>query len=170
MTGVDLLLRLIPSGLTALGVGLLTLSMGRSWCGVAAPRLALSRAEQRRVRQAVAELAASLHFHLDCGASLSTAWLLALDEHAADSGLLWQRLRVHRDLLTIEGPEAYLRTVAAELSSPELRRLLGRVREEHRHQNRDTGSGLLNFKSGGDYQCDLCMAPTRVAPPNGSWA
>lgn len=168
MTGVDLLLRLIPSGLTALGVGLLTLSMGQSWFGAPAPRRALSRAEQRRVRQAVADLTTSLRFYLDGGASLSTALLLTLDEHAADPGLLWQRLRAHRDTLTLEGPEALLRIMAAELASPELRRLVRRIPAEFRYQKRATAPRTLNFTSEGGFQCDFCMAPTRAAPPNGS--
>jgi len=113
--GGALLLRLVLSVLMALGVGLLTLAL-------------FSGVEQRQMRQAVAALAESVRFHVDSGLSLSTALLLVLDERAADPGWLWQQLRAHRDLLTLEGPEALLRAVAAEGNLPEVHDLLRNVR------------------------------------------
>ena len=110
-----MLLRLLPAALTALGVGCLT----HAW---------LSGADRHQVRQAVADLSAELRWHLGCGASPHTAWLLALDAHAADSGRLWQQLRAHRNVLALAGPEALLHAVAATGNIPELRHLLRYIR------------------------------------------
>jgi len=84
------------------------------------------RAGQRQIRQEVLELLETLRLYGALAPTPGAALALALAE--ARPGQLWARLRAHREVLALAGPEALLRTVAGEVASPELRRLVSRVR------------------------------------------
>ena len=78
-------------------------------------------------RQQIAELIEDLRLRLAFSGTLGAALALIADE-AERSGVVMARLRLHRDRLALEGPEAVLQRLADELRSRELRLLLARVR------------------------------------------
>jgi hypothetical protein len=79
-----------------------------------------------RIRQEVTDLVETLRLYLAFAPTPGTALAVALGEER--EGVLWQRLYVHRDVLTLEGPEALLQRVATEVDSADLRRLVARIR------------------------------------------
>jgi len=78
-------------------------------------------------RQQIAELIEDLRLRLAFSGTLGAALALIVDD-ADRSGVVMDRLRLHRDRLALEGPEAVLQRLADELRSRELRLLLARVR------------------------------------------
>ncbi len=84
------------------------------------------RAGKQQVRREVAELVESLRLYLAVASSPGAALTLALNEERA--GIVWRRLRRHRDILYLSGIEAVLSRVAVEVDSPDLHRLLARLR------------------------------------------
>ncbi len=95
-------------------------------------------AAREEVRRQVAELIAEMRLHVaflgSMGAVLGA--LADVDRRARRSGRLregvYERLRLHRDLITLYGPEAALERLAAEFRSGELRMLLRRLRAARR--------------------------------------
>lgn len=95
-------------------------------------------AARREVRRQVAELIAEMRLHVaflgSMGAVLGA--LADADRATCASGPLregvTERLRLHRDLITLDGPEAVLERLADEFRSRELRMLLRRLRAARR--------------------------------------
>lgn len=81
---------------------------------------------RQQIRQEVADLVETLRLYLAFAPTPGAALTLALAE--GRPGVLWSRLRRHRDAVYLDGPEAVLRTVAIEVRSPDLQRLLARLR------------------------------------------
>jgi Flp pilus assembly protein TadB len=92
-------------------------------------RRRLARARQD-VRRQVASLIEEVRLRLAFSGSLGPV----LDTLAAEEreGIVHERLRLHRDLVVVAGPEEVLEKLAGELRSPELRMLLRRVRAARR--------------------------------------
>ncbi len=87
-------------------------------------RLAQARFETRRqIGILIEDLQLRLGFSSTLGAALT-----GLAEDANPTEIVGARLRLHRDRLALEGPEAVLQRLAEELRSRELRLLLARVR------------------------------------------
>ena len=84
------------------------------------------RVGRQQIRREIADLVDTLRLYLAFAATPGTALVLAIDEN--EVGLLWQRLRRHRDSVYVQGPEVVLADVATELDSADLRHLLARVR------------------------------------------
>lgn len=83
------------------------------------------REGRQQLQREVADLVETLRLYLAFAPTPGSALILALAE--GREGILWERLRRRRDQIYLEGPESVLRTVAAEVRSPELRRLLSRI-------------------------------------------
>ena len=81
---------------------------------------------QQQVRQQVAALIEDMRLRLAFGGTLG-AVLHAIADEPDRPGVVYDRLRLHRDRLALAGPEELLRRLAADVRSPELRRLLSRV-------------------------------------------
>jgi len=82
---------------------------------------------QQEIRRQVAELIQEVRLRLAFGGSLG-AVLNTVAVEPGREGVVVERLRHHRRLILIEGPEAVLAHLAEDLRSPELRMLLRRVR------------------------------------------
>jgi len=81
---------------------------------------------RQQLRQEVADLVETLRLYLAFAPTPGAALILALGEHR--SGVLWERLQRRRDTVYLDGPEAALNALAVEVRSPELHRLLTRLR------------------------------------------
>ncbi len=80
-----------------------------------------------QVRRQVAELIEDVRLRLAFSGSLG-AVLHGIADEPERTGLVYDRLRLHRDRLALEGPEDVLRRLAEELRSRELKMLMARVR------------------------------------------
>ncbi len=80
---------------------------------------------RQQIQREVADLVETLRLYLAFAPTPGSALILALAE--GHKGILWGRLRRRRDQVYLEGPESVLRAVAAEVRSPDLRRLLTRI-------------------------------------------
>jgi hypothetical protein len=87
-------------------------------------RLAQARLQ---VRRQVAELIEDVRLRLAFSGTLA-AVLSSLADEPDRTGIVYDRLRLHRDRLSLEGPEEVLKRLAEELRSRELKMLLARVR------------------------------------------
>ena len=85
-----------------------------------------SRDGRQQVRQEVADLVETLRLYLAFAPTPGAALTLALAENR--TGVLWERLRRRRDQVYLDGPEAALQALAVEVRSPDLHRLLARLR------------------------------------------
>jgi Flp pilus assembly protein TadB len=81
---------------------------------------------QHQVRQQVAALIEDMRLRLAFGSTLG-AVLHAIADEPDRVGVVYDRLRFHRDRLALAGPEDLLRRLAADVRSPELQRLVSRV-------------------------------------------
>ncbi len=87
-------------------------------------RLAQARLQ---VRLQGAELIEDVRLRLAFSGTLA-AVLSSLADEPDRTGIVYDRLRLHRDRLSLEGPEEVLKRLAEELRSRELKMLLARVR------------------------------------------
>lgn len=114
---------LIPEG-PARSIGLVAGVLPLAW---KRQRLGALRQE---IRKEVADLLENIRLQMAFGGSLAGS-LMALADGGGD-GPVYRRLRVYRETLWLQGPEAALRKVADELESPELQMFLARL-EMARH-------------------------------------
>jgi len=84
---------------------------------------------RQQLRQEVADLVETLRLYLAFAPTPGAALTLALGENRP--GVLWERLRRRRDMIYLDGPEAALNALAIEVRSPDLHRLLARLRAAH---------------------------------------
>jgi hypothetical protein len=82
---------------------------------------------RRQTRRQVADLIEDMRLRLAFSGTLGSV-LYALANDTERPGVVYDRLRLHRDRLALENPEDVIQQLAAELRSPELKRLLARVR------------------------------------------
>jgi len=88
-------------------------------------------AAEHMIRRQVGELIQEMQLQLAFGGSLGA--VLDRVANAADrEGIVYERLRQHRHLLTIAGPNEVLERLATELRSPELELLVRRIRTARR--------------------------------------
>jgi hypothetical protein len=81
---------------------------------------------RQQLQREVADLIDTLRIYLAFAVTAGAALLLAIDEPR--SGILWRRLRHHRDTVYIAGPDVALEMVATELESADLAHLLARMK------------------------------------------
>jgi hypothetical protein len=81
---------------------------------------------RQQLRQEVADLVETLRLYLAFAPTPGAALTLALGENRP--GVLWERLQRRRDMIYLDGPEAALNALAIEVRSPDLHRLLARLR------------------------------------------
>jgi Flp pilus assembly protein TadB len=105
------------------------LGLGAGVVPIVWQRRRLERARHETRRQ-VAWLIEEVRLRLIFGGSLGP--VLAMLAEEARAGAVFDRLRLHKDLISFEGPEAVLDRLASDLRSPELRLLLRRVRGARR--------------------------------------
>jgi tight adherence protein C len=86
---------------------------------------------RQEVRRQVAGLIEEMRLCLAFGGSLGPV-LQALAAEERPEGIVYERLRAHRQLLALSGPEAALEQLAQDTRSPELQLLLRRVRAARR--------------------------------------
>ncbi|MGC8946375.1 MAG: hypothetical protein ACP5N6_09490 [Anaerolineae bacterium] len=79
---------------------------------------------RQQIRKEVADLLENIRLQLAFGGSLAFA-LATLDD--AGNGVVYRRLQDHREILSLQGPEAVLERLAGELDSPDLRMLVARL-------------------------------------------
>lgn len=89
-------------------------------------------AGEHRIRRQVAELIQEMQLQLAFGGSLGAVLERIADEADRREGIVYERLRQLRRLLTIAGPEEVLERLAADLHSPELEMLVRRIRTARR--------------------------------------
>ena len=82
---------------------------------------------QLQVRRQVAELIEEIRLRLAFSGTLAAVLYVIADEPDR-TGIVYDRLRLHRDRLALEGPEEVLKRLAEELRSRELKMLMARVR------------------------------------------
>lgn len=87
-------------------------------------------AGEHQIRRQVGELIQEIQLQLAFGGSLGAA--LDRIANADYEGIVFERLRKHRRLLTISGPNEVLERLAVELRSPELEMLVRRLRTAQR--------------------------------------
>jgi tight adherence protein C len=87
-------------------------------------RLAQARLQ---VRRQVAELIEDVRLRLAFSGSLG-AVLYAITDEPERRGVVYDRLRLHRDRIALENPEEVLKRLSEELRSRELKMLMARVR------------------------------------------
>ena len=80
-----------------------------------------------QVRRQVAELIEDVRLRLAFSGSLG-AVLYAITEEPERRGVVYDRLRLHRDRIALENPEEVLKRLSEELRSRELKMLMARVR------------------------------------------
>lgn len=84
---------------------------------------------RQEIRKGIVGLLENIRLQMAFGGSLAYSLSVLAD---GEGGLVYQRLRVYRETLWLQGPEAALRKVADELESPELQIFLARL-EMARH-------------------------------------
>jgi tight adherence protein C len=125
LAGLGLLLTMAlldgPVQVAGLAAGLLPMAWKRR-------KIALG---QHEVRRQVVALIEAIRLRLAFGGNLGTALRFLADEPGHE-GILYERLRAYRDLMTVRGPEIVLERLAADLRSADLTMLLRRVRAARR--------------------------------------
>ena len=81
---------------------------------------------QHQVRRQIAALIEDMRLRLAFGGTLG-AVLNAIADEPDRAGIVYERLRFHRDRLAVAGPEELLRRLVADVRSAELQRLLSRI-------------------------------------------